>query len=191
MSQVQPVARWLGRAVGVDLHRDFCVIAICEEGLTYSAGRVPMTAEGLESLVASLQPTDRVVMEVSGGAWEVARRVEPHVNRVVVVSPDDTGIAQARTKTDKLDARTLAYLLWKGQLDTVWVPDERARVLRRRLSRREQLVHARSRVKNEVHAILVRRVQGKPPCSDLFGVKGRKWLRAVARDLPPEEAETV
>ena len=99
------------------------------------------------------------------------------MNRVVVVSPDDTGIAQARTKTDKLDARTLAYLLWKGQIDTVWVPDERARVLRRRLSRREQLVHARSRVKNEVHAMLMRRLQGKPPCSDLFGVKGRKWLQ--------------
>jgi transposase len=190
VSQVQPVARWLGRAVGLDLHRDFCVVAICEEGLTYSAGRVPMTVEGLESLVSSLQPTDRVVMEVSGGAWEVARRLEGHVNRVVVVSPDDTGIAQARTKTDKLDARTLAYLLWKGQLDAVWVPDERARVLRRRLARREQLVHARSRVKNEVHATLMRRLQGKPPCSDLFGVKGRKWLRTVARDLPPEEGET-
>ena len=149
MPQVQPVARWLGRAVGLDLHRDSCVIAICEEGLTYSAGRVPMNADGLDSLIASLQPTDRVVMEVSGGVWEVARRLEGHVNRVVVVSPDDTGIAQAWTKTDKLDARTLAYLLWKGQLDTVWVPDERARVLRRRLSRREQLVRARSRVKNE------------------------------------------
>lgn len=165
VSQVQPVVPWLGRAVGLDLHRDFCVITICEEGLTYSAGRVPMTAEGWESMVASLQPTDRVVMEVSGGAWEVARRLDPHVNRVVVVSPDDTGIAQARTKTDKLDARRLAYLLWKRQLDTVWVPDERARVLRRRLSRREHLVHARSRVKNEVHATLMQRVAGKPPCS--------------------------
>jgi Transposase len=104
------------------------VIAICEEGLTYSAGRVPITGEGLESLVASLQPSDRVVMEVSGSAWEVAWRLQGRVNRVVVVWPDDTGIAQARTKTDKLDARTLAYLLWKGQLDAVCVPDERARV---------------------------------------------------------------
>jgi len=189
--QVQPLKRWLGRAVGLDLHRDFIQIAICEEGLTYNAGRVPMTAEGLESLVASLQPTDRVVMEVSGSAWEVARRLEPQVNRVVVVSPDDTGIAQARTKTDKLDARTLAYLLWKGQLESVWVPDERARVLRRRLARREQLVHARSRVKNEVHATLMRRLQGKPPCSDLFGVKGRKWLQTLERDLPVDEAETI
>ena len=127
----------------------FIQIAICEERLTYNAGRVPMTAKGLESLLGSLQPTDRVVTAVSGGAWEVARRLEGYENRVVVVSPDDTGIAQARIKTDKLDARKLAYLLWKGQLDVVWVPDERARVLGRRLARREQLVHGRSRVKNE------------------------------------------
>jgi transposase len=191
VQQVQPLKRWLGRAVGLDLHRDFIQVAICEEGLTYNAGRVPVTPEGLDSLAASLQPSDRVVMEVSGGAWEVTRRLEPHVNRVVVVSPDDTGIAQARTKTDKLDARTLAVLLWKGELESVWVPDERARVLRRRLARREQLVHARSRVKNEVHATLMRRLQGKPPCSDLFGIKGRKWLQALARDLPVDEAETV
>jgi transposase len=180
----------MGRAVGLDLHRDFCEIAICEDGVVRSAGRVKMTAEGLEALAASLEPTDRVVaMEVSGGAWEVARILDPHVQRVVVVSPDDTGIAQARTKTDRLDARTLASLLWKGELEAVWMPDERARVLRRRLARREQLVRTRTRVKNEVHAVLMRRLQGKPPCSDLFGVKGRKWLRQLS--LPPEEAETV
>ena len=109
--------------------------------------------------------------------WEVARILEPHVQRVVVVSPDDTGIAQARAKTDRLDARALARLLWSGELEAVWMPDERCRVLRRRLARREQLVRSRSRAKNEIHAVLMRRLQGKPPCSDLFGVKGRQWLR--------------
>jgi transposase len=74
---------------------------------------------------------------VSGGAWEVARILERHVARVVVVSPADTGIRQARAKTDRLDARTLARLLAVGELDGVCSPDERCRVMRRRLSRRE------------------------------------------------------
>ncbi len=99
------LSRWVGRAIGLDVHREFCVVAICEDGVTRSAGRVPSTPEGVKLLSESLQPTDRVALEVTGSCWEVARLLEPFVNRVVVVSPDDTGITSARAKTDKLDAR--------------------------------------------------------------------------------------
>jgi transposase len=180
---------WAGRAIGLDVHRDFCVVAICEDGQIRSGTRVPSTPEGLGLLAQSLVESDRVALEVTGSCWEVARILEPHVDRVIVVSPDDTGIAQARAKTDRLDARTLARLLWSGELESVWMPDERCRVLRRRLARREQLVHSRSRAKNEIHAVLQRRLQGKPPCSDLFGVKGRRWLGGL--ELPVEERESV
>ena len=183
------VARWVGRAIGLDVHREFCVIAICEEGVTRLVGRVASTPDGIRALAESLLATDRVALEVTGSCWEVARILEPFVDRVVVVSPDDTGIANARAKTDKLDARTLASLLWKGELEAVWMPDERCRVLRRRLARREQLVRARTRSKNEIHACLQRRLQAKPPCSDLFGVKGRQWLAGL--ELPLEERESV
>jgi transposase len=183
------LARWVGRAIGLDVHRDFCVVAICEDGTVRSAGRVPSTPEGLGTLAESLLVSDRVALEVTGSCWEVARILEPHVNRVVVVSPDDTGITQARAKTDRLDARALARLLWAGELESVWMPDERCRVLRRRLARREQLVRSRTRSKNEIQAVLQRRLQGKPPCSDLFGVKGRQWLAGL--ELPPEERESV
>ena len=61
--------------------------------------------------------------------------------------------------------------------------------MRRRLARREQLVRSRARAKNEIHAVLMRRLQGKPPVSDVFGVKGRKWLSEL--ELPVEEAETL
>jgi transposase len=99
-----------------------------------------------------------VALEVTGSAWEVTRLLEPHVERVVVVSPDDTGIVQARAKTDRLDARTLATLLSRGELESVWMPDEHCRVMRRRLARREQLVRARTRSKNEIQAVLQRRL---------------------------------
>src|SRR6202051_759251 len=183
------LTRWIGRAIGLDVHRAFCEVAICEDGVVRSAGRGPATPDGVRSLADSLLGSDRVALEVTGSCWEVARILEPHVNRVVVVSPDDTGITSARAKTDKLDARTLANLLWKGELEAVWMPDERCRVLRRRLARREQLVRSRSRAKNEIHAVLQRRLQGRPPCSDLFGVKGRQWL--VGLQLPEEERESV
>jgi transposase len=183
------LARWVGRAVGLDVHRDFCVVAICEDGQVRAGARVPSTPEGLSTLAQSLLPSDRVALEVTGSCWEVARILEPHVDRVIVVSPDDTGITQARAKTDRLDARTLARLLWSGELESVWMPDERCRVLRRRLARREQLVHSRSRTKNEIHAVLQRRLQGKPPCSDLFGVKGRHWLATL--ELPLKARESV
>jgi transposase len=179
----------VSRAIGLDVHRDFCEVAICEAGAVRSAGRIETSPEVLELFAGSLGSEDRVALEVTGGAWEIARILEGHVRRVVVVSPDDTGIRQARAKTDRLDARTLARLVWAGDLDGVWMPDERCRVLRRRLARREQLSRARSRAKNEIHAVLMRRLRGKPPVSDLFGVKGRRWLAGL--ELPPEEAETV
>ena len=49
----------LGRAIGLDVHRDFCEIAICEQGKVRSAGRVATTPEALEALAESLLASDR------------------------------------------------------------------------------------------------------------------------------------
>ena len=48
--------RWVGRAIGLDVHRDFCVVAICEDGEVRSAGRVASTPEGIGTLAESLAP---------------------------------------------------------------------------------------------------------------------------------------
>jgi transposase len=173
----------------LDVHRDFCEVALVEEGQVRSAGRIATTPEALELFAQSLGPHDYVALEVTGNAWAIARIIEPHVARVIVVSPNDTGIRQARAKTDRLDARALAKLLAAGSLDAVWMPDERIRAMRRRLGRRAQLVRARSRAKNEIHAVLMRCLKGRPPASDLFGVKGRHWL--AEQELPVPERETV
>ncbi len=69
------------------------------------------------------------------------------------------------------------------------MPDRATQVMRRRLQRRGQLVSARSRSKNQIHATLMRCLVGRAPFSDLFGAKGRRWLAGLA--LPEEERESV
>ena len=177
------------RAVALDVHRDFCEVALVAEGRLRSAGRIQTRPEALELFARSLDERDWVALEVTGNAWAIAGILEAHVARVIVVSPNDTGIRQARAKTDRLDARALAKLLWAGELDGVWTPDERIRTMRRRLARRAQLVRARTRSKNEVHAVLMRCLKDRPPASDLFGVKGRAWL--AEQQLAVCERETV
>jgi transposase len=56
-------------------------------------------------------------------------------------------------------------------------------------SRRAQLVRQRTRVKNEISAVLVRNLAGRPAASDLFGKRGRAWLSAL--ELPDDERQTV
>ena len=80
------------RAIGLEVHRDFCEVAIAETGVVRSAGRIAACPELLELFAASLGADDRVDLEVCGNAWEIARIIEPHVTCVIVVSPSDTGI---------------------------------------------------------------------------------------------------
>jgi len=178
------------RFIGLDVHLDFCEVAICEAGRVRSGGRVPTSPQGLELLANSLAPDDSVALEATGNALAIARSLEPHVARVVVATRTELrAITEAKVKTDDRDARTLARLLAAGLLRGCWLPDEPTRALRRRLARRAQLVRQRTRAKNEVHAVLMRTLKGRPPMSDLFGRGGRVWLGEL--ELPADERETV
>jgi hypothetical protein len=83
------------RAIGLDVHLDFCEVAIWERGEVRSAGRIETKPEQIELFAQSLGAEDRVALGVTGNTWEIARLIEPHVAQVVVVSPGDTGIRQA------------------------------------------------------------------------------------------------
>jgi transposase len=77
---------------------------------------------------------------------------------VVVSNPAKTrAIAEAKVKTDKVDAEILAQLLAADYLPSVWLPDAATSALRRQVLRRAQLVRQRTRVKNQVHAIVHRK----------------------------------
>jgi transposase len=178
------------RSIALDVHRDFCEVAIKDEFGLRLVGRVKTSLEELELFAQSLASDDQVALEATGPAGAIARILEPHVARVVIANTRKlSAIAESKVKTDKLDARTLCELLAAGFLPAVWTPDEFTRALRRRLQRRSKLVRSRTRAKNECHAVLARNLKGKPPMTDICGRKGRQWLAAL--ELPADERETV
>ena len=178
------------RCIALDVHRDFCEIAVAEDGQVAHRGRIETSAASLGLFAQSLAPEDQVVLEATGPAFAIARVLEGHVARVVVANAQEVrAISHARVKSDRFDAATLARLLSADLLAEVWVCDERIGALRRRLARRAALVRQRTRAKNEVHAVLSRCLLGRPPFSDLFGKAGRVWL--AGHELVEEEQETV
>jgi transposase len=178
------------RFIALDVHRDFCEVAIAEAGAVRLAGRVRTDPSEFELFAESLGANDEVVFEATGNALPIARIIEPHVARVLLANPKVVkGLTQAGPKTDKADARALARLLAGGLVPEVWAVDEPTRVLRRRVARPAQLVKQRTRGKNQVHAILIRNLKARPPVSDLFGLEGRRCL--AHQELPADEREIV
>jgi transposase len=178
------------RAFGLDVHRDFCEVAIAEEGMVRSASRIPTRVAALELFAQSLVPTDVVALEATSGADKIVSLLQRQGVRVVVANTRKLkSITEAKAKTDRLDARTLARLLASGLLDEVWTPDERTRTLRRLTNRRERLVRARTRAKNEAHGVLARNLCERPPLTDCFGKGGRRWLAEL--ELPLDERLTL
>jgi len=179
------------RFIGMDVHRDFCEVAVAEQnGKVRSAGRVASTVQALEVMAQSLAADDVVALEATSGAGLIADLIRPHVGAVLVANTRRLPqISKAKAKTDRLDARMLARLAASGFLETVWAPDEPTRALRRLCARRETLVRARTRAKNEAHAVPARNLCGRPPVSDAFGKRGRQWLESL--ELPIDERLTL
>ena len=129
------------RRIGLDVHREFAQIAVWEDGLVRQAGQVATTPEALRIFADSLLPTDEVAIEATCNTHAIVRLIAPRVARVVISNPMKTrAIAEAKVKTDKVDAEVLAQLLAADYLPAVWMPDERTQALRRQVARRAHIV---------------------------------------------------
>ncbi|MGK2921815.1 MAG: IS110 family transposase [Methyloceanibacter sp.] len=178
------------RIIGLDIHRVFAEAVALEGASLKRLGRIGMTRDHLAAFAAILEKTDHVVIEATGNATAVVEILAPHVARVAVANPLQVHlIAKAKTKTDKIDAGVLAQLYAAGFLPEVWLPDEATLARRRQVTRRSQLVKQRVRLKGIVQSILHAHLIPRCPHADLFGIKGRAWLRA--QYLPEDEREAV
>lgn len=178
------------RCIGLDVHRDFAQVAVWEDGRVRHGGQVTITGDALAVFADSLGPEDEVAIEATCNTHAIVRVIEPRVARVVVSNPMKTrAIAEAKVKTDKVDAAILAQLLAADYLPGVWVADEATHALRRQVARRAHIVRQRTRLKNQVQAILHRNLIVRCPFADLFGIKGRAWL--AEQELPGDERQAV
>ena len=173
------------RIIGLDIHRAFAEAVAWETGRLRRLGRVDMRRDLLTAFAEQLSADDVVVVEATGNASAVVAVIAPHVKKVVIANPKQVRvIAHAKIKTDTIDAGVLAQLYASGFLPEVWVPDEPTQALRRQVTRRNQIVRQRSRLKNIIQSILHAHLIPSCPHADLCGAKGRAWL---AGQVVPED----
>jgi len=170
--------------VGLDVHKRVVEAAVLDErGQVVHRARFAATREALVQFAdAWLTGEDALALEATTNTWAIVAVLQPRVGRLVVSNPLLTrAIAQAKVKTDRIDATVLAQLLRAGYLPEVWIPDEATRQLRELTQRRAALVGQRTAVKNRIHAILHQRLI-QAPVEKLFGPSGRAWLEALDLD---------
>jgi transposase len=177
--------------VGVDLHQRFCYMTALEaRGKMIQAGPVTNEKLALRRYFQQFRGKDVQVAVEACGFWPAFREVvEPEVARLVLVHPQRVkAIASAKLKNDRVDSETLAHLLRCDLLPESWKADRETQARRQQVRLRATLVRQRTRLKNQVHAVLHQ--QGlRSPVTDLFGKRGRWWLAQVK--LPAQARESV
>ena len=179
--------------VGVDLHQRFCYMTALEaRGKTIQSGAVNNERLALRRYFRQFRGQRVQVAVEACGFWPAFREVvEPEVTRLVLVHPQRVkAIASAKLKNDRVDSQTLAQLLRCDLLPESWKADRGTQGRRQQVRLRATLVRQRTRLKNQVHAVLHQ--QGlRSPVTDLFGKRGRRWLAEVKLPAKAREAVTV
>jgi transposase len=89
------------RWIGLDIHVDFCEVAIHEDGATRRAPRVETSELALRRFGEQLVSTDTVVLEATGGAWSIARLLAEYAQVLVADARPLRALSQAKAKTDR------------------------------------------------------------------------------------------
>ena len=176
------------RYFGLDLaKRETQAAVLNSNGEQIQQKRFATSRDQFLVLAAELREADTVALEVTTNSASIARLLRDNSKaRVIVSNPIKTKvIAQAKIKTDKIDARVLAELARVGYLPEVWLPDEDTEALRQFITDRTSLVRRRTECKNSIHSVLHRNLV-RQEYSDLYGTSGREWLEAI---IAGEETE--
>ncbi len=167
--------------IGLDVHKEFCQACVMNKsGRVISNEKFPSTQEALDKFLDRFDKA-KFVLE-STGIWEFFYEgIEKRGFEAVLAHPLKVrAIAEARVKTDKVDAQTLAHLLRADLIPRSWVPSKDMRDLRQLVRQRSYLVRQSTSLKNRISAELLRRGVRRPEgAGERFTKKGIAWMRSL------------
>jgi transposase len=168
---------------GIDLHKKTSFITtIDESGKVVFRRNFQNKEEHILEYFVSLDGPTKIVIEAMCSWHWLYDLLRAHNFNVVISNPLKTkAIASAKIKNDKVDSHMLAQLLRADLIATVYVCSLKTRKLKELLRHRQRLVRDVTRMKNRIHMLLMKN-NTAIPVSDLFGVKGMKYLKDI--DLP-------
>ena len=148
------------------------------EETTY--GNTSVEVESFASFAKKRYGECVAVCESTSNLWlKTYQAFEKYSISVKLANPLKTkAIAQARIKTDTLDARTLAHLLRSDLVAECYIAPRGIREDRSLLRLRTNLVQDRTRVINRAHSLLDK-YDVKCDYDNIFGVKGTRWLKTL------------
>src|SRR5512146_3018134 len=178
--------------IGCDAHKKFSVFASIDETGAYGRTvRVGHDREVFRKYLQELPAGSEIALETSGCYYWIVDEMEqaghhPRLAHALTAKRRMEG----RHKTDARDARGLAMLLRNGTLPEVWIPPAELRDQRELLRWRMWLSGTRARVKNRIHAILLR-YNVSLDFSDIFADEGRAELFHRQAELPRYSGESL
>lgn len=162
--------------VGIDLHRRRSVIVRRNDaGETLETVQIDNQPDALAAELAKAGEHPEVILEATFGWYWAADTAAESGGTVHLAHPLGNHWGNRRVKNDQRDATDLVDLLRMGRLAEGWIAPPALRELRELIRYRAKLVHLRSNLKAQVHAVLAK--EGiTVPMSDLFGVGGQELL---------------
>ena len=162
--------------IGMDTHDRYSQVAVMrQDGSLVDEFRLPHGTERAElEEFAREYAGSTVAIEATGHYRPIYETLDEHMD-VTLVNPSKTRvIADAKVKTDRVDAKMLAHLLRANLVAESYVPPKDVRERRDLVRARKALVEDRTREKNRVQAVLKR--TGNQYSRELFGPTGREFL---------------
>lgn len=170
--------------VGVDYHKKFSYMVVRDsKGKVLRSGNVINSKENVKTFLNPYKEHAHAVIEATRNWIVMHDWLEDTVEEVVLANPLRVkAIAEAKIKTDKIDANILSDLLRVNLIPKAHVPSPRARTMRQVLRERMFFVRLRTMIKNRIYTIFDRYPEEKrklEPQTDLFGNEGRRQLQKI------------